>query len=178
MNEYANSYVAYILELVETAKKTCADPVVLIEQRLDFSRYVEGGFGTGDCVVIADGTLYICDYKHGSGILVDAADNPQMKLYALGAIELFDGIYDIDEVSMTIYQASPQQRQHPHCFQRVALPVGGGSPKAHSRNRLRRRWRIQLRPVVPVLQGKVRVPKASRTEYGACKAGIQTPTSA
>jgi hypothetical protein len=104
MNECASDYAAYILELVETAKKTCADPVVLIEQRLDFSRYVEGGFGTGDCVVIADGTLYICDYKHGAGILVDATDNPQMKLYALGALELFDGIYDINAVSMTIYQ--------------------------------------------------------------------------
>ena len=104
MNDCASGYAAYILELVESAKKTCADLVVLIEQRLDFSRYVEGGFGTGDCVIIADGTLHICDYKHGAGILVDAADNPQLKLYALGALELFDGIYDIDAVSMTIYQ--------------------------------------------------------------------------
>lgn len=104
MDECANSYAAYILELVETAKQTCADPVVLIEQRLDFSKYVEEGFGTGDCVIIADGTLHIVDYKHGKGVLVEAADNPQMKLYALGALELFDGIYDIDKVSMTIYQ--------------------------------------------------------------------------
>ena len=104
MNDCASGYAAYILELVETAKKTCADPVVLIEQRLDFSKYVEGGFGTGDCVVIADGTLHICDYKHGTGCLVDATDNPQLKLYALGALELFDGIYDINEVCMTIYQ--------------------------------------------------------------------------
>ena len=104
MNDCASGYAAYILELVESAKKTCADLVVLIEQRLDFSRYVEGGFGTGDCVIIVDGTLHICDYKHGAGILVDATDNPQLKLYALGALELFDGIYDIDAVSMTIYQ--------------------------------------------------------------------------
>jgi len=104
MDECANGYATYILELVETAKQTCADPVVLIEQRLDFSKYVEDGFGTGDCVIIADGTLHICDYKHGQGVLVDAVNNPQMKLYALGALELFDGIYDIDEVSMTIYQ--------------------------------------------------------------------------
>ena len=78
--------------------------MVLIEQRLDFSKYVEEGFGTGDCVVIADGTLHIVDYKHGQGILVEAEDNSQMKLYALGALELFDGIYDVDRVSMTIYQ--------------------------------------------------------------------------
>jgi hypothetical protein len=104
MEECANGYAAYILELVETAKQQCADPVVLLEQRLDFSRYVEGGFGTGDCVVIADGTLHIVDFKHGQGVRVAAEDNPQMKLYALGALEIFDGIYDIDTVSMTIYQ--------------------------------------------------------------------------
>lgn len=104
MEDCANGYAAFILELVETAKQTCSDPQVLIEQRLDFSKYVEGGFGTGDCVVIADGTLHIVDYKHGQGVLVEAEDNPQMKLYALGALEIFDGIYDIDTVSMTIYQ--------------------------------------------------------------------------
>ena len=78
--------------------------MVLIEQRLDYSEYVEEGFGTGDCVIIGDGTLHIVDYKHGRGVLVEADDNPQMKLYALGALELFDCIYDIDTVSMTIYQ--------------------------------------------------------------------------
>lgn len=104
MSDCADGYAAFILELVETAKQTCTDPQVLIEQRLDFSKYVEGGFGTGDCVVIADETLHIVDYKHGQGVLVEAKDNPQMKLYALGALEIFDGIYDIDTVSMTIYQ--------------------------------------------------------------------------
>ncbi|NCC65734.1 MAG: DUF2800 domain-containing protein, partial [Spirochaetia bacterium] len=104
MEDCSNGYASYILELVEAAKEKCADPVVLIEQRLDFSRYVEGGFGTGDCVVIADGTIHVIDYKHGAGVLVEAKDNPQMKLYALGALEIFDGIYDIDTVSMTIYQ--------------------------------------------------------------------------
>lgn len=61
-----------------------------------------------DCIIIADGTLRICDYKHGLGVLVDATDNPQMKCYALGALELFDDIYDIDNVSMTIYQPRRQ----------------------------------------------------------------------
>lgn len=103
MEECANRYVAFVMELVEEAKKTCQDPVVLIEQRLDYSKYVEEGFGTGDCVIIADGTLHIVDYKHGRGVLVEADDNTQMKLYALGALELFDCIYDIDTVSMTIY---------------------------------------------------------------------------
>lgn len=104
MEDCANGYAAFILELVETARQTCRDPIVLIEQRLDFSRYVWDGFGTGDCVLIADGTLHVVDYKHGQGVLVEAEGNPQMMLYALGALELFDGIYDISTVSMTIYQ--------------------------------------------------------------------------
>jgi len=104
MNDCANSYAAYILEQVEAAKQVCTDPVVLIEQRVDFSRWVEGGFGTADVLIIADGTLKICDYKHGLGVLVRAEENPQLMCYALGALELFDKIYDIETVSMTIYQ--------------------------------------------------------------------------
>ncbi|MBS3887633.1 MAG: DUF2800 domain-containing protein [Dethiobacter sp.] len=104
MADCASGYAAYILEQVEAAKQTCADPVVLIEQRVDFSRWVESGFGTADCIIIADGTLQICDYKHGMGIFVSAQKNPQMQCYALGALELFDGIYDIDLVRMVIYQ--------------------------------------------------------------------------
>ena len=108
MEQCALDYAAYVLELVEDAKKSCKDPVVLIEQRLDFSRFVKDGFGTGDCVIIADGTLRVIDYKHGLGVLVSAEENPQMQCYALGALELFDDIYDIDQVSMTIYQPRRQ----------------------------------------------------------------------
>jgi len=104
MADCASGYATYILEQVEAAKQNCADPVVLIEQRVDFSRWVESGFGTADCIIIADGTLQICDYKHGMGIFVSAEKNPQMQCYALGALELFDGIYDIDLVRMVIYQ--------------------------------------------------------------------------
>ncbi|MDA8227023.1 MAG: DUF2800 domain-containing protein [Desulfitobacterium hafniense] len=104
MEAYTDGYVEFIQELITQAKQECADPVVLIEQRLDFSRYVTDGFGTGDCVIVADGTINIIDFKYGQGVLVSAEDNPQMKLYALGALELFDGIYDISTVYMTIYQ--------------------------------------------------------------------------
>lgn len=104
MEDCAAEYASYVMELVELVKQTCKDPVVLIEQRLDFSRYVESGFGTGDCVIVADGTLYIIDYKHGTGVEVSAEGNPQMRLYALGALELFDALYDIDTVQMIIFQ--------------------------------------------------------------------------
>lgn len=108
MLDCANSYATYILELVEAAKETCADPVVLIEQRVDFSRWVEQGFGTSDAIIISDGTLHVVDYKHGLGVLVEADNNPQMMCYALGALELFDAIYDIDTVAMTVYQPRRQ----------------------------------------------------------------------
>lgn len=104
MDNYTDGYVEYVLEVIEQAKQTCSDPLILIEQRLDFSKYVPDGFGTGDCVIIADGTLHIIDFKYGQGVLVSAEDNPQMKLYALGVLGLFDGIYDIEMVLMTIYQ--------------------------------------------------------------------------
>ncbi len=104
MDICTDDYVGFVLETVTQTKLSCSDPRVLIEQKLNFSQYVPDGFGTGDCVIIADGTLHIIDFKYGQGVLVNAEDNPQMKLYALGALELFDGIYDIDAVSMTIFQ--------------------------------------------------------------------------
>jgi len=104
MEECTDDYVAFIMEQVELARKSCTDPIVLIEQRLDFSCYVPDGFGTGDCVIISDDRLHIVDFKYGIGVLVDAENNPQMKLYALGALEIYDSLYDIREVSMTIFQ--------------------------------------------------------------------------
>lgn len=104
MEESANGYVSYILEILEEIKKTCKDPIVLIEQKLDFSKFVREGFGTGDCLIVADDILHIIDFKYGKGVQVDAYENPQMKLYAIGGVEIFDGIYDIKKVSMTIYQ--------------------------------------------------------------------------
>ncbi len=104
MEECTDAYVAFIMEQVELAKQICNDPIVLIEKRLDFSCYVPEGFGTGDCLIISDDRLHIVDFKYGMGVLVDAVDNPQMKLYALGALEIYDSLYDINEVSMTIFQ--------------------------------------------------------------------------
>ncbi len=103
MENCASEYAEYVVELYEEVKKICKDPVVLIEQRLDYSRFVESGFGTGDCVIVGDGTLYVVDYKHGKGVEVSAIENPQMMCYALGALELFDSLYDIETVTMTIF---------------------------------------------------------------------------
>lgn len=109
MQNCAEEYRNYILEQIEAAKEFCKDPQVMIEQRLDFSRWVENGFGTGDCVIVADEILQIIDYKHSLGILVSAGDdkhggNSQMMCYALGALEVFGDIYDINQIKMTIFQ--------------------------------------------------------------------------
>lgn len=104
MDTYTDGYVEFVLEALEEAKQLCSDPKVLIEQKLDFSCYVPDGFGTGDCLIVADRLLHIIDLKYGQGVLVNAVENPQMMLYALGALRIFDCLYNITEVSMTIYQ--------------------------------------------------------------------------
>ena len=104
MDTHTDNYVQFVLETIAQAKEHCADPIINIEQRLDFSCYVPHGFGTGDCIIIADKTLHIIDFKYGQGVLVEAEQNPQMMLYALGALRIYDTLYDIEDVAMTIYQ--------------------------------------------------------------------------
>ena len=104
METLTDDYVAFVQEHISIAQETCADPQVLIEQRLDFSHVVPGGFGTGDCVIIAEPTLQIIDLKYGQGVLVEAVNNPQLMLYALGAFHAFGILYDIERVAVTIYQ--------------------------------------------------------------------------
>lgn len=104
MERCANDYACYIMDGLEVIKNYCKDPLVLIEQKLDFSRYVPEGFGTGDCVIVADKTLYIFDFKYGKGVEVESENNPQMMCYAVGALELFDSLYDIENVCMIIFQ--------------------------------------------------------------------------
>ena len=104
MDGYTDDYVQFVAEAITESKNYCKDPTVLIEQRLDFSCYVPEGFGTGDCIIVSDKLLHIIDFKYGQGVLVEAEENPQMMLYALGALRIFDCLYDITEVAMTIYQ--------------------------------------------------------------------------
>lgn len=104
MERLTDDYVAFVQEHISQARESCADPQVLIEQRLDFSHVVPGGFGTGDCLIIAEPKLQIIDLKYGQGVLIEAEHNPQLMLYALGAIHAFGDLYDITDVAVTIYQ--------------------------------------------------------------------------
>lgn len=104
MNVCTENYVEFVLESIAQARLLCRDPIVLIEQHLDFSCYVPDGFGTGDAMIVGDGVLHIIDFKYGRGVLVDAAENPQMMLYALGALQQFGNLYDMNQASMTIFQ--------------------------------------------------------------------------
>ena len=104
MEECTDDYRDYVMDLVGAAKQTCKDPVTMIEQHLDFSCWVPDGYGTGDFLLVADGELNIVDFKYGRGVPVYADHNPQMMLYGLGALDLFDMLYDIRTVTMTIFQ--------------------------------------------------------------------------
>ncbi len=99
MVECAKGYRDYIQEQIKGQ-----DAVVLLEQRVDFSPWVPDGFGTCDCIIIQGDTLDIIDYKFGQGVPVSATDNPQMKLYALGALNDYGFVYDVNRVRMHIYQ--------------------------------------------------------------------------
>ncbi|EJO5349345.1 DUF2800 domain-containing protein [Clostridium botulinum] len=104
MPDYIEVYVDTCMEKVAEAKAKTPDALFKIEQRLDFSEWVPDGFGTGDFVIIADGTMEICDLKYGKGVPVSAIGNKQMRLYALGAIAEFSFLYDIEKIKMTIIQ--------------------------------------------------------------------------
>lgn len=101
---YTDIYFDYACELIVEARNRSKDSIILVEQKLDFSNYVPEGFGTGDLVIVADGILDIMDLKYGKGVEVSAVNNPQMMLYAIGALNLFDSLYDIEKVRMTICQ--------------------------------------------------------------------------
>ena len=104
MQECAEGYLDFVMEQIEEAKMLSPDPYVGIEQRLDYSKWVPEGFGTGDCVIIADGLLHIIDYKYGVGIPVAAEKNSQLMCYAVAALDTFEGIYHMERVKLSIYQ--------------------------------------------------------------------------
>lgn len=101
MDETTEVYLDYVKSVLLSYK---ISPAVIIEKRVDFSVYVPEGFGTADCLILAGDTLHVIDYKHGKGVVVDADHNPQMMLYALGAMHDYSLLYSFKTIKMAIVQ--------------------------------------------------------------------------
>ena len=104
MDRYTDVYVDVVMEKLFAARANDPNAKLFIEQRLDFSPWVPGGFGTGDAVIVSDQTLEVCDLKYGKGVPVSAEENPQARLYGLGAVNQFGAIYNFTHVRNTIIQ--------------------------------------------------------------------------
>lgn len=104
MEEAIGGYCDYVMETCKVINEQGEAPYIELEQRVDYSEYVPEGFGTADVVIIAGDTLHVIDLKYGKGVPVSAEGNPQLRLYALGALLKFGLLFDIDRVKMTINQ--------------------------------------------------------------------------
>ena len=121
MDGYTDDYLDALKDIAAEYK---ARPYVALEQRVDFSEYVSEGFGTADCIMIGavegieGDVLNVIDFKYGKGVEVEAENNPQMMLYALGAVMDYMSIYDIFTVRMTIVQ--PRIKREPETWEMEA----------------------------------------------------------
>ena len=100
MVDHVHDYAKLVREYAEGG-------VLMVEQRLGIGHVTgeEGGKGTSDVVIVKGGELIVMDLKFGMGVKVDATDNPQLQLYALGALNEFDGVLqDFHTVTMVIHQ--------------------------------------------------------------------------
>lgn len=104
MVDYVGGYVDRCMELVDSERLKGNDPLVLIEAKVKYTNWVPEGFGTCDFIMISGNRLVVRDFKYGKGVPVSAVDNPQPRLYALGVIQEWGWIYDIDEIEMHIDQ--------------------------------------------------------------------------
>lgn len=101
MDEHTDTYLDYIAAIMHSYN---TKPYIAIEKRLDYSDVAPEGFGTGDCIILCGSDLHIIDFKYGKGVPVSANDNPQLKLYALGAIREYRLLYDIRNITLHIVQ--------------------------------------------------------------------------
>ena len=101
MLKHTDTYLEYLQSITLSFS---SKPYVAVEKMIDYSTYAPEGFGTADCLIIAENTLYVTDFKYGKGVPVSAVDNPQMKLYALGAYKEYGFLYPIEKVKLAIVQ--------------------------------------------------------------------------
>lgn len=104
MIDEVQKHVDYVKEQFESAQQINPDALLIIEDKVDLTQYIENGFGTNDVMIIADGVLEVIDLKYGKGVKVSAVDNPQLKLYGLGALIANELMFDIHTVKLTVTQ--------------------------------------------------------------------------
>lgn len=104
MDRCTDMYKDFVEEELNALRVETPDAMLLTEQRLRFDDYVPDGFGTADAVIVSDETLEVIDFKYGKGVPVNAQDNPQLRLYALGAYLNFSILYDFSKVKTVIFQ--------------------------------------------------------------------------
>ncbi|EAC4303111.1 DUF2800 domain-containing protein [Listeria innocua] len=104
MIDHVEVYTTIVIEKFQEVHAADKNAVLSIEQRLDYSEYARGGFGTGDAVIVGNGVVEIIDLKYGKGVPVSAEENSQLMLYGLGAYNAFELDYDLHTVRMTIVQ--------------------------------------------------------------------------
>ena len=101
MERFTDEYVDYVREI---AFAMPAAPTVVVEKRVDYGAYAPEGFGTADCLLLQGNTLHVIDFKYGKGVPVSAEGNPQLGLYALGALAEYGFIYPVEKVVLHIVQ--------------------------------------------------------------------------
>ena len=104
MEEYTDDYRDYIVEQLQKERDACGNAEAWTELELDLSAWIPHGFGTCDCLIVSDHQMHVIDLKYGQGVLVEAQENSQMMLYALGALNAFGSIYGFEDVALTIFQ--------------------------------------------------------------------------
>lgn len=105
MLEYCDGYGKFVRDkLAEVSEIADEEAAILVETKIDFSAWVPSAFGTADCLILADNYMEVIDFKYGRGSRVEAEGNPQMRLYALGAYQTCGYVYDVENITMTIYQ--------------------------------------------------------------------------
>lgn len=104
MEECVADYCNAVLDRYREAAQRSPDAVLIVEKKVDASEWAPGVTGTADAIIISDGMMDVIDLKYGKGVEVSADHNPQMMIYALGAISRYDMEYSIDTVRMSIYQ--------------------------------------------------------------------------
>ncbi|MCU7380830.1 DUF2800 domain-containing protein [Clostridiales Family XIII bacterium ASD5510] len=101
MDGYTDEYLDYVSGIVHGFD---SPPYIAVEKRLDYSHVVPEGFGTGDCIIIGGDTMHVIDFKYGKGVPVKAEGNPQMKLYAAGALKEYEILYPVEKIMLHIVQ--------------------------------------------------------------------------